>query len=82
MTPLSRLATTVYNATLRLLGGDDFPPEAKQLAAQDLAAASDALMIPIAARYRLEQIAQAHCAVDSGVRGRVVLEIPEGTHPR
>lgn len=72
------------NVTLRLLGSDDFLPEAKQLAAQDLtaAAATDELIVPIAERYPLEQIARAHGDVESDVRGRVVLEIPERPHPR
>jgi NADPH2:quinone reductase len=64
------------NTTIRLLGSDDFPEEAKARAAADLTAAAGAgaLSAPVAAVYPLERIAEAHDAVDSGsVHGRVLL---------
>ena len=65
------------NTTIRLLGSDDFPQEAKAQAAADLtaAAAAGALSASIAATYPLERIAEAHDAVDAGAHGRVLLEI-------
>ena len=68
------------NVTLRLLGSDDFPPEAKQQAAHDLTAAAAAgqLDIQIAPPYRLDDIAAAHEAVDAGRRaGRVLLRLSD-----
>jgi len=66
------------NVTLRLLGSDDFPLDAKQQAARDLttAAASGALSAKVGARYPLDEIARAHDRVDAGGRGRVLLTIP------
>jgi NADPH2:quinone reductase len=66
------------NITLRLLGSDDFPPAAKQLAAAELtsAAAEGAFAIPIAELLPLDQIAAAHDRVDAGGAGRVLLTIP------
>jgi NADPH2:quinone reductase len=66
------------NITLRLLGSDDFPPAAKQLAAAELtsAAAEGAFAIPIAELLPLDQIAAAHERVDAGGPGRVLLTIP------
>jgi NADPH:quinone reductase len=67
------------NVTLRLLGSDDFSPEAKQQAAADLTAAArvGALNIPVAPAYPLAEIAAAHDHVDKGPRnGRVLLAIP------
>jgi len=66
------------NITLRLLGSDDFPPEAKQVAARDLTAAAAAgqLDIRIAPPYPLEDIAAAHDGVAAGARdGRVLLRL-------
>ncbi len=65
------------NATVRLLGSDDFPPAAKAQAARDLnACLSDgALRVTIAARFPLERIADAHEAVAAGSGGRVILTI-------
>src|SRR4029077_4776638 len=56
------------NLTIRLLGSDDFPREAKQRAAADLTAAAQdgALRIPINDPLPLERIAQAHDLVDTG----------------
>jgi NADPH2:quinone reductase len=68
------------NITLRLLGSDDFPPEAKQQAGADLtnAANTGALTIPIAAAYPLIEVAAAHEHVDHGPRnGRILLAIPD-----
>jgi NADPH:quinone reductase len=68
------------NVTLRLLGSDDFPPEAKQQAGADLtkAAADGALNIPIAPAHLLADIAAAHDHVDKGPRnGRVLVAIPD-----
>jgi NADPH:quinone reductase len=67
------------NATVRLLGSDDFPADAKQQAAADLTAAArvGALNIPVAPAHPLAEIAAAHDHVDQGPRnGRVVLAIP------
>jgi NADPH2:quinone reductase len=67
------------NITIRLLGSDDFPADAKQQAAADLttAARDGALSIPIGPALTLEQAAQAHDHVDAGARARVVLAIPD-----
>jgi NADPH2:quinone reductase len=67
------------NITIRLLGSDDFPADAKQQAAADLttAARDGALTIPIGPVLTLEQAAQAHDRVDAGARARVVLAIPD-----
>ncbi|ANS70206.1 oxidoreductase [Streptomyces lincolnensis] len=67
------------NVTLRLIGSDDFPVEAKRQAARDLtaAAAVGALTVDIGARYPLDEIAQAHDRVDVGGRGRVLVTIPQ-----
>jgi NADPH2:quinone reductase len=66
------------NVTLRLLGSDDFPTEAKRQAVRDLtaAAAVGALNIAIGDRYPLEDIAKAHDRVDAGGRGRVLVTVP------
>jgi NADPH:quinone reductase len=68
------------NITIRLLGSDDFPPEARQQAAIDLtsAAKAGALSVPIGDPFPLEQAAEAHERVDSGSRQRVLLAIPQG----
>jgi NADPH:quinone reductase len=65
------------NTTLRMLGSDDFPAEAKRQAARDLtaAAAVGALTVDIAHRYPLEEIAKAHDHVDAGSRGRVLVAV-------
>jgi NADPH2:quinone reductase len=66
------------NITLRLLGSDDFPPEAKQQAAADVtqAARLGELSILRADPLPLEQIAAAHDQVDGNNRRRVLLAIP------
>jgi NADPH:quinone reductase len=66
------------NVTIRLLGSDDFPPEAKHQAAADLTAAAHdgALHIPIDDPLPLERIADAHDRVDAGPRRRIILAIP------
>lgn len=64
------------NVTIRLIGSDDFPVDAKSQAAADLtaAAAEGALRIPIGAVYQLSEIAAAHEHVDHGPRnGRVIV---------
>jgi NADPH2:quinone reductase len=65
------------NITIRLLGSDDFPPEAKQEAAADLTAAAreGALAIPIEKPLPLERIAEAHERVAHGSRARILLGI-------
>ncbi|MFF1808916.1 NADPH:quinone reductase [Streptomyces sp. NPDC058251] len=66
------------NVTLRLLGSDDFPAEAKRQAARDLtsAAAVGELTVDVGDRYPLEDIARAHDRVDAGGRGRVLVTVP------
>ncbi len=64
------------NITLRLLGSDDFPADAKRRAARELTAlaAASELAVPIGAVFPLDEIAAAHEAV--GGRGRVLLRLP------
>jgi NADPH:quinone reductase len=67
------------NVTIRLLGSDDFPAEAKNAAARDLtlAAAQAALSVPVADVIPLERIADAHELVESGrAPGRVLVSVP------
>jgi NADPH2:quinone reductase len=64
------------NVTIRLLGSDDFPPEAKNAAARDLtaAAAQAALAVTVAETFPLERIAAAHELIESGkAPGRVLV---------
>ncbi|WP_030947097.1 NADPH:quinone reductase [Streptomyces sp. NRRL S-646] len=66
------------NVTLRLLGSDDFPAEAKRQAARDLtsAAAAGALTVAVGDRHPLDDIAKAHDHVDArGGHGRILLNI-------
>ncbi|WP_245730425.1 hypothetical protein [Micromonospora pallida] len=67
------------NVTIRLLGSDDFPVEAKRRAAADLtiAAQDGALSVAIGDPLPLERVAEAHDRVDAGVRERVLLAIPD-----
>jgi NADPH2:quinone reductase len=67
------------NLTIRLLGSDDFPREAKRQAADDLttAAREGALSIPFSEPLPLHRIAEAHERVDAGTRKRVLLSIPQ-----
>jgi NADPH2:quinone reductase len=65
------------NITIRLLGSDDFPAQAKHQAVADLTAAADgALSIATGTPLPLNQVAQAHDRVDAGSRARVLLSIP------
>jgi NADPH2:quinone reductase len=68
------------NLTIRLVGSDDFPVEAKRQAAADLTAAAreQALAIRIEPPLPLEQAAAAHDLVDAGARGRILLAVPDG----
>jgi NADPH2:quinone reductase len=65
------------NITIRLLGSDDFPTNAKTVAAQDLtdAARDGHLTIPIAEPLPLDAAAVAHNQVDTNNRQRVLLEL-------
>jgi NADPH:quinone reductase len=65
------------NLTIRLLGSDDFPQEAKRQAAADLtaAAAEGALQTAIGDPLTLDQIAEAHDRVDAGSRPRIILDV-------
>ncbi|RYZ29643.1 MAG: NADPH:quinone reductase, partial [Propionibacteriaceae bacterium] len=66
------------NTTIRLLGSDDFPAQAKQEAVAELsrAAAAGDLVVPVAHPLALERIAEAHDQVDAGSRNRVLLVVP------
>ncbi|HTZ92353.1 MAG TPA: NADPH:quinone reductase [Streptosporangiaceae bacterium] len=67
------------NVTIRLLGSDDFPQEAKNAAARDLtrAAAESALAIAIAEVMPLAETAAAHELIESGTpAGRVLISVP------
>lgn len=65
------------NMTIRLLGSDDFPVEAKRQAASDLtrAAHDGALVVRFADPLPLTRIAEAHDLVDRSNRRRVLLQI-------
>jgi NADPH2:quinone reductase len=67
------------NITVRFLSNDDFPEDANQLAAVDLTEAlrTGGLSYPIAARFPLEAIVDAHEAAESlpAVDGRVVIDL-------
>lgn len=65
------------NVTVRLLGSDDFPAEAKMQATADLtrAAAERALTVDVATALPLAQVAEAHDRVDAGARGRVLIDV-------
>lgn len=67
------------NVTLRLLGSDDFPAEARRQAVRDLtaAAAVGALTVDVGDRFPLADIAKAHDRVDAGGRGRVLIDVPQ-----
>jgi NADPH2:quinone reductase len=67
------------NVTLRLLGSDDFPAEAKRQAARDLtSAAVGALTVAVGDCYPLDDIAKAHDHVDAGGgHGRILVTIPQ-----
>jgi NADPH:quinone reductase len=67
------------NMTIRLLGSDDFPSEAKEQAATDLIAAAraGALSIIVGETFPLENVADAHDLVDAGSRHRVVVALPD-----
>jgi NADPH:quinone reductase len=67
------------NVTIRLLGSDDFPREAKDAAARDLtiAATQSALSVAVAKTIPLASIAAAHEMVESGTAaGRVLVSLP------
>lgn len=65
------------DATLRLLGSDDFAPAVKADAANQLTAAltEGSLGSTIVARLPLEEIALAHELVEQGAAGRVIVEL-------
>ena len=67
------------NLTIRLLGSDDFPADAKSQAAIELtdAARDGDLSIPIADPMPLARAAAGHEQVDRDNRRRVVLRIPD-----
>lgn len=67
------------NITIRLLGSDDFPAEAKQRAAHELtaAAADGALSIAIDGPVPLDPAARAHDLVDRSTRTRILLDVPD-----
>lgn len=65
------------NVSVRFLGSDDFAPEVKRTAMQELvnAAAEGALTVRISEVLPLDAIADAHDAVDAGTPGRVLLAL-------
>jgi NADPH2:quinone reductase len=67
------------NVTIRLLGSDDFPADAKHRAAADLttAARDGALSISISEPLQLEAAADAHDRIDAGSRRRVILAVDD-----
>ena len=68
------------DTTLRLLGSDDFSPDAKSHAAHELTLAliDGSLRSVIAERVPLAEVARAHELVERGVGGRVIVTIDEG----
>lgn len=71
------------NTTIRLLGSDDFPPDAKRQAAEDINSWLRQVRPPFDITTRpLDEIASAHEAVERrATRGRIVL-IPNGDDQR
>ncbi len=67
------------DSTLRLLGSDDFAPDVKERAAQELTAAlvGGGLRSAIVERVPLAEIARAHELVESGVDGRVIVTVSD-----
>ena len=65
------------NVTIRLLGSDDFPADAKHHAAADLtqAAAERRLTVATAPPVPLADVAAAHDRVDAGTRERVLIDV-------
>lgn len=65
------------NVTIRLLGSDDFPIEARRQAAVDLttAARDGALTVTVADAIPLARTADAHQRVDEGPRSRIVVAV-------
>lgn len=70
------------NVTVRLLGGDDFPPVAKRQAALDLteAASQGAITVKVGTPLPIDAVASAHDLVDSGSRERVLLTLSGPRH--
>ena len=67
------------NVTIRLLGSDDFPQDAKDAAARDLTAAATrtALVIQVAEVFSLAQLVAGHELIESGrAPGRVLVSLP------
>jgi NADPH2:quinone reductase len=66
------------NVTLRLLGSDDFPAPARRQAVRELTAAASAgaLSIEVGSRHPLAAIAEAHEQIETGARGRVLVDVP------
>jgi NADPH2:quinone reductase len=67
------------NTTIRLLGSDDFPAEARRTAAQDLttAAAAGAIAVPAHDVLPLDRIAEAHDRIDGGTRVRQLITLQD-----
>ena len=67
------------NITIRLLGSDDFPADAKEHAADDLttAARDRAVEIATADPLPLDRVADAHELVDAGSHSRILVAIPD-----
>lgn len=65
------------NLTIRLLGSDAFPADAKAMAARDLTTAADSgqLTVPVGAPFPIDQVAAAHDQVDRNNRQRVLLDL-------
>ncbi|PRC94589.1 NADPH:quinone reductase [Solimicrobium silvestre] len=63
------------DVSLRLLGSDDFAPQVKERAAEELTKAlmDGSLSIPVTRRLPLTEIALAHEHIEQGFSGRVVL---------
>jgi NADPH2:quinone reductase len=68
-----------HNITIRLLGSDDFPLEAKRQAAADLTdmARGGGLFIPAEEPLPLHRIAEAHDLVDAGARSRILVAVDQ-----
>ncbi len=75
--PIPYWALGFKDATVRLLGSDDFTPAVKATAARELTAAllKGSLRSEIAPRFPLAEIAAAHELVEGGAPGRVVIRV-------